>query len=102
MTVSVDPSFWKMLHRGGYLDPRVSAIFPYRSNQLHFVPLVEKTDRDAGHVWVFGAAHEHLGSAVWAEELVECAAQICCARELLGISFNFDLMVRVVSCFSEW
>ena len=76
-------------------------IFPYGSDRLHRVCVVEEADRDASYFWVFGAAHENRGSTVSAEKLIECAAQIRRARELPRFSLYLNLVVRIIGSFSE-
>lgn len=98
----VDPRPRKVLRGRWYLNPAMPAFFPNRSNGLHPMGVVEETDRDAGYIRIFGAPHENRCPTVGAEELIECATQIGRARELLEISCYLNLLVWVISRFTEW
>ena len=65
-----------MLDGGGYLNPRMTGLFPNRTDRLHRMRFIEQADWYPRHGWVFRASHEYRRAAFRAEELAKQTTQV--------------------------
>lgn len=98
----VDPCAGKMLDGGRYLNPRVTRLFPDRTNRPHRMRFVEKTDWHSGHVRVLHTSHEYGRAAFWAEEPAKLTPKVGGPIKLLRLALNGHLIVRPISSFTKW